>query len=66
MNSRKGCATRGERVLLADLIVQHRLKAVLPGAVESRRHDEEGHEQGEADQHEIGRRALNAEAGAQE
>ena len=56
----------GERVLLTDLIVHERLQAILPGAVEGRRHDKEGHEQGQADENEIGRRALQAEAGAQE
>ena len=42
-----------------------RLDAVLPGAIEGRRHDEERHEQREADEHEIGGRALDAEARAQ-
>src|SRR6185312_6278867 len=54
-----------ERILLIDLIVHQRLEAGLPGAVESRRHDEEGHEQRQADEDEVGWRALQAEAGAQ-
>src|SRR5208282_6824239 len=49
---------RGQRVLLADLIVHHRLQSVLPCAVEGRRHDKERHEQRQTDEDEIGRRAL--------
>ena len=40
--------------------------AVLPGAIENRRHDIECHEQGKADHHQVCRRRLEPKPGAQQ
>ena len=62
----EGLADRSQGLVLRHGVVHQRLHALAPGAIEGRGHDEQRHEQGERGQHDIGRRTLQAEAGAQE
>ncbi|MGY4365169.1 hypothetical protein ACVW1A_001234 [Bradyrhizobium sp. LB1.3] len=66
MNSRNGSVIFRYASSSEISFFHQRLDAGFPGAVEGRRHHVEGHEQREADQHQIGRRGLEAETGAQE
>ena len=53
-------------LLLRNLVFDERLEPVLPGFVERRRHDVEGHEQREADEDEIGGRRLQPHSGPEQ
>ena len=55
-----------ESLGLADLVVHQRPHAVVPGLIEGRRHDVEGHEQRKTDDDEVGGGGLQANAGTQD
>src|SRR4030095_7218132 len=55
-----------EGLRLADLVLLERVDGLLLDLREGRRHDEDRQEQGDADEHLVGRRALRAHALADE